>query len=268
MKAAFIALLAALLPCAAAASSLRAERLSVPVAVERNGITSALNPGAVVGDGATLRTGPGGRLEMRNPRWLLLLAEQTDFYLHQIDTREVRAVLLGGAAQLASLDGDAQLRINLGELKLLADGAELWLAAEAQGDTVCLLHGNVEILAPDQSAHTLKQRGDCLWLTRDQRPLLIPAASHRSLPLKLARTELDLPETDQGWTIVLSEHHNADAARKFAQPLLAQGMILDVLQTELGDYQVISGHYQDYAQAAAVLADTQRDFPNAWVAVR
>lgn len=252
----------------AGASSLRAERLAVPVAVERNGITSALNPGAVIQHGATLRTGPGGRLELRSAQWLLLLAEQTDFYLHQISHQEVRAVLLGGAAQLANLAGEAQLRINLGELKLQADGAELWLAAEALGDTVCLLHGSVEILAPDQATYRLQQRGDCLWQTRDQRSLLIPAASHRSLPLKLSRTELDLPETEDGWTIVLSEHSHLDAARKFAHALQAQGMILDVLQTELGDYQVTSGLYRDYAQAAAVLADTQRKFPNAWVAIR
>ncbi len=148
-------------------------RVIAPAERERERAWEPLTEAARIFDGERVRIGSGGRAELQVSRsGRILLGSDTQLRLHSSDHPDpparlglARVVLEQGAMHVdASGRGGmppSDLRLNVGELRLRAFGAEVWAEVTPAGEEICLLQGAVEILTP---AHTerLDRAGECL----------------------------------------------------------------------------------------------------------
>lgn len=144
--------------------------------VDADGDRTDLISGAAIGNGERLITGADGHVTVQlDGGGMFSLADESTMRVHSVEIPEppARASLLRMRLALGVMRVDARtadkqppadIRVNLGTLKLRVFGADVWVQALPSGDEVCLLSGAVEILAPG-SAERIDQPGECLRYT-------------------------------------------------------------------------------------------------------
>lgn len=201
-KAALIVLLLPLLtllppPAAGQGNSAETLRTAQPVKLTRDGKSQPLRSGKSITPGDRVLTGAEGRAEIRFATGdVLTLGSDSELHLYRLlpslggAPPQAQLILTRGALRAQAVAGD--LRLNLGPLKLRIYGAEVWVAAEPRGETVCLLQGALEVIA-ETGNERLDVPGDCLLFSAQNRRLLIKPAPEDSLERKLARTAFSEP---------------------------------------------------------------------------
>lgn len=227
-----------------------------------------------------------GRIELHlQPAGALALGDDSRVLLHSIEPLApparmhlVRLVLESGSlrasTRAASTPTPADLRINIGALRLRVFGAEVWMERGRDFDEVCVIEGAVELQTP-AGPHRLDEPGSCLRLLATGVQYLDPAAAAPITP-RLRRTALaalggvspppEVPTTpivlaprptpalalpppdpvtdaaearlaDGGavWTIVLASVSDENAARREAQRLRADGLDTRVVDATRAD---------------------------------
>lgn len=119
-------------------------------------------------------------------------------------------------ASAADKNPPADVRVNLGPLKLRVFGADVWLQALPSADEVCLLGGAVEILAPSGPAR-IDQAGECLRYIAGKLQRL-SVAQVGSLAPRIARTAYDDDFSAQF-------HAEEALIARVAKPMLDEGPV-------------------------------------------
>ncbi len=173
-------------------------RIHLDARRERNGISMPLKIADAVESGDVLRTGINARVGLQmSAVGLLTLGGDTALKVHQIKpisppARMNLALLMldAGAIRVdtrpkAELP-PADVRLNVGPLKLRIFGAHVWAERGALADEVCLIGGAVELQTPS-GPQRLDQPGSCLqWMDGEVRRL--EPRQVGSLAPRLART--------------------------------------------------------------------------------
>ncbi|MDD3761714.1 MAG: SPOR domain-containing protein [Nevskiales bacterium] len=173
-------------------------RIHLDARRERNGISMPLKIADAVESGDVLRTGINARVGLQmSAVGLLTLGGDTALRVHQIKPISPPArmnlallVLDAGAIRVdtrpkAELP-PADVRLNVGPLKLRIFGAHVWAERGTLADEVCLIGGAVELQTPS-GPQRLDQPGSCLqWMDGEVRRLEPRQAG--SLAPRLART--------------------------------------------------------------------------------
>jgi cell division septation protein DedD len=263
----------------------------------------------VVEPGTSIYTGRG-RIELHlEPAGAIALGDDSRVLLHSIEPLApparmhlVRLVVDSGSmrasTRAASTPIPADLRINIGGLRLRVLGAEVWMERGRDFDEVCVIEGAVELQTP-AGPHRLDEPGSCLRLLATGIQHLDPAAAAPITP-RLQRTALAVlgglspstasvpspaieaspspmpapppppPQTaapaatgaEHAWTIVLASVPDEDAARREAERLRAGGLDTRVVDTLRDDgsrtWRVVVGRYASKADAATDIASIRK----------
>jgi len=156
---------------------------------------AALLPNKVIAAGNRIATGVAGRASLQIGGGVLTLGGDSELYLHSTAAGESAAIarlaLSHGALRVQIARDQSQapldLRLNVGQLRLRALGADLWAAAEPRGETICLIAGTTEIAA-EFGAEILDRPGDCLFFSAQNRRLVLKPDGAETLARKLERT--------------------------------------------------------------------------------
>lgn len=314
---AFAVLLLAV-PAFAEYAALDAVRVRGDVERERDGVRTALRSADTALAGDRIHTGASGRVALQlAPVGTLTLGADGALLLHSIETVDppARAGLARVVLERGTLRADARaqqqlapadLRINVGALRLRVFGAEAWIERGADGDEVCVLAGAVELQTPE-GPQRLDEPGSCLRAGRGGLQRLDVAASGAMAP-RLARTAFPgdraaraaaaavvpaaaearaaapaaeaapgatpepAPADGGAWTIVLASLPEAARAEQEAQRLRAAGIDARVIEAQRGDggttYRIVSGRYASKDAAAPEIRAlrARRGLAGAWVA--
>lgn len=194
------ALAAALLaaPAAAQYTVVDVVRVSGDVERERAGGRSSVQVPDTIEAGDRIRTGADALIALQMaPIGLLTLGADGEMLLHSVEGIDppARAGLARVVVERGTLRIDARpkqqlppadLRVNVGALRLRVFGAEAWIARSTGGDEVCLLSGAVELQTPD-GPQRLDQPGSCLRASQSGLQLLDPGSVGAMAP-RLAHT--------------------------------------------------------------------------------
>lgn len=296
--------LALLVPAvsAQAQDGMTATRVALPAVLRHGASQVALKPGAKAGSGDLIKSGHGGRVEIREGGNTVRLGESAEFYIHEMHAGQLKAVLVHGAAHLiTSGNRPLDMRINVGRLRLKLSGADVWAEQASDGETVCLLAGVVDVQSDLAPPRAMNVPGQCLFVDRLGDPLLIKADRQGTLARKLAQTgfgsdepeapvEVARPRTIQplaarpaepveppaarasapasGWTVVLASHKESALAQRHAQQFSAAGVAAEVREqrSDRGTmFRVVTGVHPDEAQARARLQQLRKRYPDAWL---
>lgn len=150
----------------AASLPVTADRFEGEVMRDLGSAVQGLAPGESIEAGTRVRTGTDGRIEFSfRGAPTLKLGPAADLLLHSADQNVLRAKLDAGALSVDTRAGKGNkardLRLNVGELRLRINAAEVWVERGDQGSVVCLVSGLVEAQIADQPGR-LDTPGQCL----------------------------------------------------------------------------------------------------------
>lgn len=159
---------------------------------------SSLQVGETVRAGSRVRTGSDGHAVLQLPPvGSVAMGADASLFVHSVEPSELpgraglaRLVAEYGALRVSARSDQrlppADLRINVGTMKLRVFGAEVWIERLEGKAEVCLLAGAVE-LQTSQGARRIDQAGDCL-LDSGGSVQRLDAGSARAMAPRLART--------------------------------------------------------------------------------
>lgn len=283
-----------------AQDGLTTTRVAMPAVLRHGAKQEGLKPGATAGSGDLIKSGHGGRVELRDGGNTIRLGETAEFYVHEMHAGQLKAVLVHGAAHLISSGNrPLDMRINVGRQRLKLTGADVWVEQASDGETVCLLAGAVDVQSDLAPARSMNVPGQCLFVDRLGDPLLIKADRQGTLARKLAQTGFgsDEPEAApevarprriqplaaqaapapaatpapaaaSSWTVVLASHRERPLADRHVQQFAAAGVAAEVRE-QMSDrglmFRVVTGTHADESQARAHLQRMRQRYPDAWL---
>lgn len=169
----------ALLPAAAASASesgLDVVRLTGNVSRESEELIESLLVAQTVVAGQRIRTHTDGHAVLQlPPLGALAMGPGTAVFVHSVEPPDLparsglaRLVVENGAVRINTRAQQqlppADLRINLGTLRIRVFGAEIWVERTSDSEEVCLLGGAIELQSP-LGARRLDEPGHCLRTT-------------------------------------------------------------------------------------------------------
>ena len=196
-----LCLLAAALPAAAQGPGLEAMRLTAGIERERERRWEPLSEAGHVYDHERVRTTAGARAELQIARsGRIVLGGDTQLRVHSTDQPDpparmglARVVLERGSALIDTSNRagvpPADLRLNIGDMRLRVFGSQVWAEANPAGEEICLLNGAVEILTPG-ATERLDRSGECLRWGSKGAQRLNPTQAGAMHP-RLARTAFE-----------------------------------------------------------------------------
>lgn len=185
-------------PAAAQYAALEVVRVSGDVEREHGAQRSGVQVPDSIEAGDRIRTGADARAALQMaPTGLLTLGADGEMLLHSVEGVDpsARAGLARVVVERGTLRIDARpkqqlppadLRVNVGALRLRVFGAEAWIARSTGGDEVCLLSGAVELQTPGGPLR-LDQPGSCLRASQSGFQFLDPGSVGALAP-RLAHT--------------------------------------------------------------------------------
>jgi hypothetical protein len=206
MKKTSLMALAALLTALPAAAQIPLEviRVTAPVELRTQGLSSSIQPHNSVDEGDRVVTGRNGRASLQFAQQsMITLGENSELYIHSADPPDAGQ---GAVMRMQLTHGDLLLdarstenvppqdfRINLGSLTVRVLGGYVWATTDDSGETLCLLEGAAEITNGD-TKHRLDGRNDCLGHRLDTNEVRIMTSTPEVMQALLARTAFDAPK--------------------------------------------------------------------------
>ncbi|MFP5304842.1 MAG: SPOR domain-containing protein [Gammaproteobacteria bacterium] len=194
-------------------------RLTGTAAHEQAQGVSSLQVAETIRAGSRVRTGADGHAVLQLPPvGSIAMGVDASLFVHSVEPSDLpgraglaRLVAEYGALRISARSDQglppADLRINVGTMKLRVFGAEIWIERLDGKSEVCLLAGAVE-LQTSQGARRIDQAGDCL-LDSGGSVQRLDAGSARAMAPRLARTAFPGDPTVV-WAATLA---SAEAAR-------------------------------------------------------
>jgi len=203
------ALMSALSTGAVAAQQrvLDVSRISGEADLIRSDRVASLRPSDTVQAGDEVRTGNGGHLGLQlSPVGQITLGRNSRLIVHSIEAVDpparmglARLVVHSGSAKLDSRGSSnlppADIRLNVGTLRVRIFGAAVLIDRGSGGDEVCLLGGAVELQGPSGPLR-LDDVGSCVRGTESGVAVLDPHAAG-SITARLALTAFPGDPTDE-----------------------------------------------------------------------
>ncbi len=161
------------LTTAASAADLLVLRVNAPASVQRGGAQTPLAARQMLVAGDVISVGNRGKVALQlDGSGLITLSSLADVQLFEVKpgTGRQAAVaklkLLGGAMRVDSRAGRGKpaqdVRLNIGSLKTRLLSADAWGANTAEGDTLCVFSGAVDVQTGSGSDERLEVPGSCL----------------------------------------------------------------------------------------------------------
>ncbi len=193
-------------PVVAQQHVLDVSRISGEADLIRSDRVASLRPSDTVQAGDEVRTGNGGHLGLQlSPVGQITLGRDSRLIVHSIEAVDpparmglARLVVHAGSAQLDSRGGSdlppADIRLNVGALRIRIFGASVWIDRAKGGDEVCLLGGAVELQGPSGPLR-LDDVGSCVRATESGVAVLDPQTAG-PMAARLALTAFPGDQTD------------------------------------------------------------------------
>jgi cell division septation protein DedD len=184
----------------ALAGDLFVGQVSAPATLQRGGSGSALLPQEMLEAGDIVSAGPRGRVLLRFGGGSMTLSSLGDLQVFDAKAPRGKAVtgkfkLLAGALRVdsrAAAGAPAQdVRLNIGSLKVRILAADAWGANTAEGDTICVMAGQVGVQTQGSSEERLDRAGDCLRREPDGRLRQLTLAEDELLAAAVAATRIE-----------------------------------------------------------------------------
>lgn len=247
----------------AAPPALDSVRVDRPAHFVRGGQWTTLLARIALQPGDRVRTGHGGRAELRFDGALVLtLGQDAELEFHSGEGAMpergawMRARLVAGSLRVLNPAGGAQtrdLRLNVGRLRLRAFGAEILAESRSETDRACALNGSFDAYAPGSKERITVTR-ECLWLAEGGRIARTPRDA--TVEAMIEATQFRPVETPplplRGWTVVIASLADESSARAEAEGLVGEGLPARVLrgQGSTGElYRVAVGGFERITQA-------------------
>lgn len=129
-------------------------------------IHSGVSPGKNLQEGTQVQTGPDGRAELSlNGATTLSIGGGADLLVHSVQSGVLRLRIASGALHVdtraAGTKPARDVRLNVGDLRLRIQEADVWTELGDRGGQVCLVAGVVEAQQPNTTLR-LDTPGQCL----------------------------------------------------------------------------------------------------------
>lgn len=180
-----------------AESVLRAEVVQMPAWWVRHGVSEALQPGAVLPQGAEVQTGAGGAVALRMPEGSVMhLGERTRLDVQRLQASQKAGEwsmaslfrLVGGFVRyattpLATASGRRDVQVQLSTATLGVRGTDFWAMSDEVHDAACLFEGRIALSTQRQGELVLDKPSD-FWASFFDKP---PAPVGVATPADLAK---------------------------------------------------------------------------------
>jgi hypothetical protein len=211
-------------------SAVTVDALNYPAWLLRNYQTLPLQPGTRLRDDDLIRTGKGGRVQLRLADGSAIrLGESSRFVIRQAAQRPVTGDTTGplsfqalrGVVRVSSAFFDAdgprhRLELKIGAINATVGKADIWGRTDLAQDALCLVEGELGIEVSTTSAIDMSQELSCFVKPRDQPPLPVDLIDLRQHRLWMAETDLKMENgivsEDGQWQLVLISLTNAQRA--------------------------------------------------------
>lgn len=208
-------------------SAVTVDALNYPAWLLRNYQTLPLQPGTRLRDDDLIRTGKGGRVQLRLADGSAIrLGESSRFVIRQAAQRPVTGDTTGplsfqalrGVVRVSSAFFDAdvprnRLELKIGAINATVGKADIWGRTDLAQDALCLVEGELGIEVSTTSAIDMSQELSCFVKPRDQAPLPVDLIDLRQHRLWMAETDLKMENgivsEDGQWQLVLISLTNA-----------------------------------------------------------
>lgn len=204
------------------------EGLQMPVILDRNGGTQALEPGMSLADGDRLLTGNQARVLLRLADGShVKLGENAEFYLASIDaptqaesTFKAAFNVVKGAFRfttgLINRYKNREVSTQIRAVTIGIRGTDVWGKSEPERDFVVLLEGQISIQRDNEPEQTMSEAMSLFMAPRDQPALPIGPVNPDDLAIWAQETELQAEQGvihEQGkWLLNLASYQDSELA--------------------------------------------------------
>jgi len=208
-----------------AAEALLVDAMYYPGWLVRDYQTMPLLPGTALRGDDLIRTGDGGRVQLRLADGSRIrLGAQSRMLVQGLPItgssgmQEISLRILRGVFHVIPADSGHRFRIDLGDVSASFAGADVWGRADAQGQAACLLGGEAEVKSSSGDVQKMQQALSCYVKPRAQAPLPVDRVELQQHRLWLDETDLKpgqgIAVTDGQWQLVLISLSDADSAER------------------------------------------------------
>ena len=209
------------------AEILLVDAMHYPAWLVRDYQTMPLLPGARLRQDDLIRTGDGGRVQLRladgsrirlgqRSRFLLQALPAADPEANAAQTVSIR--ILRGVLHVIPVNSGLQFDIDLGDVSASFSGADIWGRADQQSDAVCLLQGEVEVESVAGDRQRMTRDLSCYVKPRGQAALEIDQVDLQQHRVWLDETklkpELGIAVANGEWQLVLISLSDAERAER------------------------------------------------------
>ena len=253
----------------------RVEVVQSPVWIDRSGRSEPLAPGVQLASGDSLRTGTGGRVQVRlGDGSVVKLGEEARFAIDRLGSDRAPVftaaldVLKGAfrfttaAAARIGLRRDISVRVRT--ITAGIRGTDIWGASSEEQDFVCLLEGRISVGHEDGTVVTLSEPRQFFGAQRGARPTLELADQEKIDKVWSPQTEMQpavgLLKASGGWQLVMASGGHAQAIDTYVR-LRSAGFPAQIQSTSVAGervYQAVLRFMDARADAEALAIRLER----------
>lgn len=205
--------------------ALLVDAMHYPAWLVRDHRTLPLMPGTGLRQDDLIRTGEGGRVQLRLADGSRIRLGQQSRSLVQTLPAADRAAeqlvsmrILRGVFHVIPDRSRLPFRIDLGDVSAGFSGADVWGRADSQNDALCLLQGEVEVESPGGDVQRMSEELSCYVKPRGQAALAIDRVDLQQHRAWLDETKLNKEKgivvAGGEWQLVLISLSDADSAER------------------------------------------------------
>ncbi|MDH3448884.1 MAG: SPOR domain-containing protein [Gammaproteobacteria bacterium] len=194
--------------------------MNYPAWVVRNYETLPLLPGIVLQENDLLRTGKGGRLQLRLADGSVLqIGESSRLVMMSTASFQVlRGVFRVIPEFFDGASGGYRLEARIGAIGAAWRNSSLWGRADLERDAICLVEGELNVGSVGFEGVDMNQALSCYVKPRNQAPLPVDLIDIRQHQLWMDETELEtasgIATRDGRWQLVLISLTNSKPAEQ------------------------------------------------------
>lgn len=210
----------------------RVEVVQSPGWIDRSGRSEPLAPGALLAPGDQLRTGAGGRVQVRlGDGSVVKLGEEARFAIDRLGSDRAPVFtaaldVLKGAfrfttAAAARVGQRRDISVRVRTITAGIRGTDIWGASSEEQDFVCLLEGRISVGHEDGTVATLSEPRQFFGAQRGAKPTIELADQERIDKVWSPQTEMQpaagLLRASGGWQLVMASGGHVEVIDAYVQ---------------------------------------------------
>ncbi len=222
-------------------SAVRVNALNYPAWLVRSYQTMPLQPGTRLQKDDLIRTGEGGRVQLRLADGSVVrLGESSRFVIRQavvkpasednpiaLSFQALRGVFRVSSGFFDAIAPARQLKLNIGAIHATVGSADIWGRSDLAQDAVCLIEGDLGIEVQSAPRIDMNQALSCFVKPRDQAPLPVDLIDMQQHRLWIAETDLredsGIVAEDGQWQLVLISLADSKSAERLLESFHERG---------------------------------------------